>query len=453
MTRPQNLPVALVLPMMLVGGIGVAADEGPTDPPGSLARYLATFELDAASREEGDAGWNDARRNLALRLLSRLAKAPRDRWDAWVGDAGEPAEAVPAPDRLVRVAGRAVFAGTIELPPHERELHARREVGLVRLVGEDGIVVDILTDHVPISWPRWQEIDEPSAVVGLVIGRGSGPQPTTEGGAWPKEPADLVLAARRVAWYPATPLGSLGMDYGLFDTVVDGRRLVPGDTDAFYAMLAAAGRGTQQGIEEAAGRSTDIIPLIDPKAGWFEAHRGDAVVIRGVARRAIRIAIDDEFRRRAAGTDHYWELYVFSPTPGPVKIRERVQDNYPIVCCVRRLPEGMPRGASIGEEVEVAGFALKRYRYPTSEPGGDGSVDQESPLVIGKRAVWFPSPSSEPTSTSLGWIFGAVLGLTTLILAVGSWVFLRDSARRDRARREQFPDEVGLPEPPDDGSG
>jgi hypothetical protein len=73
--------------------------------------------------------------------------------------------------------------------------------------------------------------------------------------------------------------------------------------------------------------------------------------------------------------------------------------------------------------------------------------------VIGKRAVWFPSPSSEPTSTSLGWIFGAVLGLTTLILAVGSWVFLRDSARRDRARREQFPDEVGLPEPPDDGSG
>jgi hypothetical protein len=57
--------------------------------------------------------------------------------------------------------------------------------------------------------------------------------------SWPSGPAGLLLAAPRIAWYPDTLLGRAGMDYGLFDSVVDGRKLISGDTAAFFAMLAA----------------------------------------------------------------------------------------------------------------------------------------------------------------------------------------------------------------------
>ena len=47
-----------------------------------------------------------------------------------------------------------------------------------------------------------------------------------------------------------------------------------------------------------------------------------------------------------------------------IKIDDRVQDTYPIVCCVRDLPAGMPTGQQINEQVRVSGFAMKRYAYP-----------------------------------------------------------------------------------------
>ena len=61
-----------------------------------------------------------------------------------------------------------------------------------------------------------------------------------------------VFVARRMAWYPPTPLGNLGFDQGLLDTVENKGGLGEEDREPFYQMLAAAGRaGPRQLIDEA----------------------------------------------------------------------------------------------------------------------------------------------------------------------------------------------------------
>ena len=352
-------------------------------------------------------------------------------------------------DRFVRVAGRAVFVAPQVLPADLARLADRGQIDVVRLVGDDGVVVDVLTAAAPRGWARWTAIDEPATAVGLPLAAGRAPQPgppPAGGSEWPAGPPAILLAADHVAWHPRTVLGGLGADYGLFDTVVDGQRLVAGDTEAFYDVLAAAGRGTVAGVETAAASAPDMLAMIDPGRDWFSRHRGDPVLIEGVARSATRIEIDDPLRRRQVGTDHYWELYVFVKTP-LIKVNDRLQESYPVVCCVRSLPEGMPTGHSITERVRVAGFAIKRYGYPLPKVKGAAEGPdrrQESPLVIGKRAIWLPGPSPATATNLLGWAFMALAAIFGLVLLVGVWSFGR-GWRRGRGPGSGLPDRVELP--------
>jgi hypothetical protein len=260
----------------------------------------------------------------------------------------------------------------------------------------------------------------------------------------------LLVAATGVSWQPPTPLGELGMDYALFDTVVDGRRLEPGDTDAFYALLAAVGR--QSPAARPAG-PTDILPIIDPARKWFAANRGAPVTIVGTARRATRIAIDEPARREEVGAEHYWELFVFVDTP-LLQVDGRLQDTFPVVCCVRELPAGMPTGDRISERVAVAGYALKRYAYPLADVAitssqGDRKLEggrMETALVLGRRAEWTPSASPAAASAVLFWIFSGLAAIVAAALALGLWAMSRDARRRERRARAELPDTIRLPE-------
>jgi hypothetical protein len=401
---------------------------------------------------EEPSAWNDAKLQVALRLLARLGLAPADAFAAWC-DAATAWPAAPGAaldDGFVRLEGRVVFVAPLALPEGQAEIAGRKAIDIVRLKTGSGEIVDVIAEAVPAAWPRWRAIDEPASVVGLPLTTGSGPSPGPPAATaepWPAEPHALLLAARRVAWHPATPLGRLGMDYGLFDSVADGQKLVPGDTDAFYAMLAAVGRGTQAGIEQAAGPVADTLPMIDPKQRWFQEHRGDPVTVEGTARRATRIEIDDPRRRRELGTDHYWELFIFVPT-SLIKINDRLQETYPLVCCVRKLPAGMPTGQTINERVRVSGFALKRYGYPLPRVKGQEAAEpqrQETPLIIGRQAIWVPEPSQANATSLLGWAFMLLAGLIGLVLAFGAWRFNRDARRQRRRLRDALPDKIELP--------
>ena len=434
--------------LVILAGTAHASDR-PVGPP---ADYLATWKLDRPARAalETPGPWTVEKLQVCLRLLARLGLAPPDALAAWSDAATLVVDTLPEPgDSFVRLEGRALFAAPLVLPPEQAEIANRPVLDVVRVKTAAGLV-DVIADRIPRAWPRWQPLDEPVTVAGLAISTAPGPRPEPPDGtsaAWPADPASLLVAARRVAWHPATPLGTLGMDYGLFDTVADGKKLVAGDTDAFYAVLAAAGRTAPSALEEAAGPPADAIALIDPARRWFAEHRGDPVTFHGTARRATRIQVDEPRRRREIGGDHYWELFVFVPT-SLIKVNDRVQDTYPIVCCVRDLPDGMPTGQQINEEVRVSGFAMKRYAYPLPKVQGTVEVDasrQETPLVIGRRALWVPEPSNADATSLLGWVFLALAGLVFLVLAFGAWRFNRDARLAHRRQLASLPDRVRLP--------
>lgn len=435
--RANHLRLVLAWGMCLTG-LAAARQAAVADEPaaGGLQQFLAERGIDRAGRrpiEEAPA-WDDAAQQTAVRVLLRLAP-PAELVARWQADAIDFTSAPPAvDDRLVVVRGRAVRAAPQPLTAEQRELAAGRyHVDLVRIVDAAGTAVDVLVPAAPRGWPRDRPIDEPTTACGLPLTTAAGPRPAD----WPEGPAALLLAAPRLSWTPSTALGALGMDYALFDTVADGRPLEPGDSAAFFAMLAAVG-----GMPDApSGRPTEILPLIDPARKWFATHRGDEVTIAGTARRATRIAIDEPARRAEVGADHYWELFVFVPTP-PLDVDGTLQDSFPVVCCVRELPAGMPTGDGISEAVVVTGFALKRYAYPLADAVIGAEVRRgqrrETPLVIGRRAAWEPRRGASDLFFT---VFAALAALVAATLAWGAGSMRRDTARA----RATLPDTFALP--------
>ena len=451
--------IAVATVFVVAATAATAEDTAADRPPAAatFAEYLTTWKIDRDSRSALEEGteWTAAKQSTALRILGRLVQLPGNLASRWSRQAPDLAAEPPGQrlgDRLVRVEGRAVMVTPLDLSQEEATLAGRERVEIVRIVSANGTAIDVLTDRVPRPWKRSAPIDEPAAAVGLPLLEAGGP-PTAADGL----PA-VVVAAASVAWFPATPLGLLGVDYGLFDRVVDGQRLVAGDTEAFYAVLAAAGResppDTQPEAEAhgAAAATTDIVPLIDPSRGWFAEHRGEPIAIEGVVRRATRISVDDATRREQIGTDHYWELFVFVPTP-LIKINDRLQEDYPVVCCVRTLPPGMPTGQQIGERVRIEGFAFKRYGYPLpdvqiSSSQGDEArkgLRQETALIIAKTATWLPQPSPNRAVNTLGWVFLALATAVGVALAAAAWSFSRDVRSRRQRSRDAFPDRIELP--------
>ncbi|MFM1903155.1 MAG: hypothetical protein RLZZ440_1055, partial [Planctomycetota bacterium] len=434
-----------------------AEEAGGTD----AATFLKLRGIDRAERSgiEAASEWNAAADTVAIRLLERLA-APAALVAGW----REAADPVPAAGDPVTVAdaffltrGRAIFVAPWRLAEEAAALFGRPSYDVVRLVDERGLVIDLIVPEAPRDWPRWQTIDQPAAALGLPLTTTIAPRPigpATAPSGWPPGQPGLLMAAAHVAWYPDTPLGRAGMDYALFDSVVDGKKLVAGDTAAFFAMLGAVGRTDPAAIAAAAAGPSDVMPLIDPARKWFPSHRGDPVVIDGTALRARRIPIDEEFRRRELGIDHYWELFVFVETP-LLDVDGRLQDSYPIVCCVRDLPAGMPAGERINERVRVPGFACKRYAFgfeaPREEPPVNGAAELErrqTTLVVGPRPIWTPAPpaaAGRPSQLLLGLAAAAALALVFGAgILYGSWSVNR-TIRRSQAA---LPDRIDLPEEP-----
>ncbi len=442
--------VAVVLSLAsCCGGQGRAAETDPVD----FAAFLAERGIDRGSRQpiEAAAAWGAEQRREVIRVLLRL-RAPRALWQGWERAAiGLDAAPIGVDDRLLEVRGRAVFVAPLAFTAEERTLAGSDGFDLVRVVPTaptlaEGTVVDVLVPRAPLAWPRWRPIDEPARLVGLPLSVQAAPTPTgppADGTAWPDAEPALLLAAPAIAFSPPTPLGGLGMNYALFDTVRDGGKLGAEDADAFYALLAAV---ASQPVD-AAATPTDIIPIIDPSQQWFRSHRGDPVTISGVARQAIRIAVDDPVRRAEVGAGSYWELTVFVETP-PLRVDGHDQQSYPVVCVVREVPDGMPTGDRITEAVTVSGFAMKRYGYPLADVAisssqGDEQTHgrrMETALVVGRRAVWRRPPSGAPV-----WLPAVVLTAAAVALAVAVWLRGREARRAEVRAREALPDRIDLP--------
>ena len=445
--------------ILLAAAASLPAAERPATPAAGLDAFLTERGIDRESRRvlEAATEWGDAEQKMAIRVLARIS-APAELAVQWRADARDFAAGSVADllgDRLVRVQGRATFIAPQVLTPEQEQLAGRPQFDVVRIVDAKGGVVDVLTNRAPKAWARWKTIDEPASAVGLPLSAGVGPRPgppPQDGQPWPEPRAALELAATGITWQPPTTLGGLGMDYTLFDTVRDGGKLEAGDAEAFYGMLAAVARDPGPAAGTAATTPEEMLTIINPADKWFAGNRGERLVVAGVARKATRIAIDDPLRRGQVGVDHYWELFVFVDTP-LIKVDDREQKTYPIVCCVRTLPEGMPTGDAISERVRVSGFTLKRYGYPLADVAivsSQGDRDEkgkrmETALVIADHAVWLPNPTPRGAMNMLFWIFAGLAAAVALVLGYGAWAMGRDARLSEQQARSELPDRIDLP--------
>ncbi|MFM8413655.1 MAG: hypothetical protein ACKOCX_02925 [Planctomycetota bacterium] len=449
----RSVATLLLLVLAVTAG-SRAADEPPA--AADVPTFLRLREIDQPRRAaiEAAAEWTPEVEADVVKILQRLDAPPAlaAGWKQAAQPAPAAGEAVAVADELLALRGRATFVAPRKLPADLAERLGRPAYDVVRLIDERGLIVDVLTPAAPRSWPRWSPIDEPATALVLPLATAVKPpladQPA-DAAAWPEAPASLLAAAAHVAWFPDTPLARLGMDYGLFDTVADGQKLVRGDTAAFFALLEAVGR-TDAAAIRAAAAPTDVLVLIDPGRKWLPEHRGDPVVIEGAALRATRVPIDDAFRREQVGSDHYWELYVFTETP-LLEVDGRMQNSFPIVCCVRDLPPGMPTGDRINEPVRVPGFAFKRYAYtfeaPREEDGRQvaDTERRQTMLVIGPRAAWTP-PTPGAGMRGFTIVAGVVAALALaavfgLGILYGNWSLNRSIKRA----RQELPDRIDVP--------
>jgi hypothetical protein len=296
----------------------------------------------------------------------------------------------------------------------------------------------VCTQNIPNAWIRAQkenrELNERAGFSGLFLKVGAEQEGKTE----------LVFAARRVAWYPDREdasrgvtggdvlLGNLQMDVGLLELVKDRTPIGPSDREGFYQLLSALGHTTLKKLDQQAAQTHDIAAmLLRP-----DTQRGKLMSIRGNARRILEIRVDDPDIRERFGITHYYELAVFVPLEKRIEISvgegeppKRFDSSYPMIFCVRNLPEGMPSGSDIREPVTVRipayYFKLYSYRSQYMSSGSQG-VRQLSPLLIGLEPEWIvPEQQTNP------WL-SILLGALFIVAVAGTWIGLWRYSRSDR---------------------
>jgi len=370
-----------------------------------------------------------------LAVLYHVNRRPLMRIDQWAGDEldrdaieGDPAanrgEFFSLSGRLTRIEVRRpvdVMASRLELEQYYR----------CTIMLDDGRPVVVFAWTVPKAWQAGGEFDERVGAKGLFLKLGVPEEET--GRVVP------IFVASRIAWYPHTLLGDLGMDVGLLDEALDRKDLLEKDRECFYQLLWAAGR-TQPGqllreakqrlreapenLKRPDGRGFSVVPLFNEAAG----QRGRLVVLTGMARSVVKIRVDDEDIRARFGIDHYYNVFFTNDE----------SNGNPLVFCLRELPEGMPPISDPGsaERVQVAGFFMKTWAYPVQVPdektGELKHQNQLAPLLIGRDMVWL-----QDTSSRSNVVAGAIAGGLFVLALLGVWIALWQYGRGDKAFRER----------------
>jgi hypothetical protein len=262
-------------------------------------------------------------------------------------------------------------------------------------------------------------------------------------------------------------LGNLGVDVGLLDGIQPRGKIRAEEREAFYQIMQAVGKlapsvfadiakATLPAVRKeweskldaekdpkrtalaklAADRAANGLYSVAPLFNEPESQIGHLIVVEGRVRRAVRVEVGEkpgggqsEVARRF-GIDHYYEMEVFTDD----------SQNYPLVFCVRQLPEDFPTNGDVDVPVRVAGFFFKDWLYRTRHigdaedgdaPNGNGRP-QYAPLLIGAQ----PTVLSEPDQGNRG--AGQVVGgvLFVLVLA-GIWGVAMWYARGDRRFRDR----------------
>jgi len=202
------------------------------------------------------------------------------------------------------------------------------------------------------------------------------------------------------------------LDRTLLRAVQDNALISPGEQEAYFHTLAYASRVGEVGERQPAKNITFASLFADPAA-----HRGERVSLRGHVRRVSEF----EAGTNAYGFEKLYEAWLFTPDSGT--------NPYVVVCSL--VPEEMPLGDGVLEEVRTDGYFFKKYLYRA----GDGM--RLAPLVLADRLVWLRSaPASAPHSFAT-YLLGSAAAVVVGIV-VSLWVFARTRRRFATPEADRF---------------
>ncbi|MCA9121277.1 MAG: hypothetical protein H6822_21485 [Planctomycetaceae bacterium] len=308
--------------------------------------------------------------------------------------------------------------------------------------------------RIPLAWASGEILGEPIVATALFMKLCGGDT----------KHAELAFAAPHVGWLPSqqndsagitsdmVTLAQLGMDASLFDEVrsLNRKPITQADRECFYQLLSVVGHADPKTIREHARPNVDLAPLLQEPT----KQHGRLMVVRGTARRAMNIRVDDEDIKERFGIDHYYQIDVFIPLGNQV-VRLGKQDEgesptftntYPTTVCVLRLPPGLPEGTDIREEVSIPAACFKLWAYRSRFVSEfDQKQLQVSPMFIGAE------PQVIKFSSAPNPYFGfAVAGFFVAALAI-TWFALWRSGKNDSkftrdvlARRREAPSDRSL---------
>ncbi len=448
--RPENLrflyarmqsTIALVFLFAITVGTALSAVQSP-------AEYFSIWGLSPAyvQKQFGDVTERDefslssTEFQLVVRILDRFQGAPNQWRQEWAGSSvafkSSQAKECQEQCRSVRMRGHITEVIKVAGPDNVPLITNPKDLFAVQLQLDNAENVWVVVPDIPVGLPVDTNLHEKGGATVILLH-----VPDLAFNAGNERP--ILAVASRLNWWPQTPFGRIGMDYGLFASVDDGTPLKASEADAFYASLSASTRQNEIPNGPLID-NTSLVSLLDPASDWLRLHRGDQIVLHGTVRRITKVLVESARDQDRLGSDHYWEIFVFVATP-LLQIGDDFQDTYPIVYCCTELPEGLPIGEQVNEPVEIAGFIFKRYRYVTrrsdrQKNGPGNGRPQESPLLIGKSPSWLPTKQPLQLPGGMTW-----LPVLTALALIG-WIMKGFFQSRRRSRlTETLPDQIQLP--------
>lgn len=387
------------------------------EPALDLATVLELYGVGAEQLRQfaDDSPLSHTQRQLILRILAAWATGRNT-----APDSGQPFDwaelaSIPAAYRgkAGRLVGRVKQVRLLPLGHDDAERFGINRYYECRLELSDGRTILVVVPDVPAAWKIDNPLDEPITATGIFL----------------KFLPDKIplLVAGHLAWHPDNLLGRLGMDLALLDRVEQKRRLTRQDREAFYALLAAAGRATPDDLRGAALRGADVVKLFQEPRRYV----GSLTEFSGTARRAVEIKVDDPDLERRYGFDHYYEVEVL------LRVDNVAPELNPLVLvyCLRELPPEMAKGDDIRTPVSIPAFFFKLWTYQSqyATEAGQG-FRQLAPLLIGPTALPRPLVRRDFYGT---WVFLSG-GVGSVILAgLVLWWFGRSDRRARQARASQ----------------
>ncbi|TWU56121.1 hypothetical protein [Rubripirellula reticaptiva] len=351
---------------------------------------------------------------------------------------------------VLKIDGKIISTQKINVPPRLVEFLEFKRMTLLQVQVDDAEVI-VITANVSAD----AKIGDRVRGVGVIAN------------AQTNSPAAVAVA--KLGWIPRAAnsvgwrlLAHEGVDIGMVADVSTRNRkpLVGADSDAFYAVLAAAKTVTQQSNLPPAVPASAVKMLTDATSMAGEWIRLELETVQ-----ITRISVIDPLRRSQLSADHYFQIDAVadlgravikiessekdSNETGEIAPSATFENRYPVSIVTTELPAFLNEAvwkqagpdaviAEVSRQVAIDGFFFRLWSYQSEYMERFGGEDQFGPLVIAARIIDQTPKTADPIGVS---IIGKVAAVAVLAGLLATWIWHRLTTAGDqvvsRKRKQQ----------------